>query len=71
MKRQWYYRGSLKSCNYSCSYCPFSKRKGSAKEYQEDKRALFSFVDVMTKEGRAGAVNIIGKLLPYLAKILH
>lgn len=67
MRRQWYYRGSLKSCNYSCSYCPFSKRKGSAKEYQEDKKALFSFVDVMTKEGREGAVQIV----PYGEALIH
>lgn len=26
MKKQWYYRGSLDFCNYSCSYCPFSKK---------------------------------------------
>ncbi len=67
MKRQWYYRGSLKSCNYSCSYCPFSKRKGSQKEYQEDEKALFSFVDAMAKEGREGAVQIV----PYGEALIH
>lgn len=67
MKRQWYYRGSLKSCNYSCSYCPFSKQKGSVKEYQEDKKALFSFVDAMEKEGREGAVQIV----PYGEALIH
>ncbi len=67
MKRQWYYRGSLKSCNYSCSYCPFSKRKGSKKEYQEDEKALFSFVDAMEKEGRKGAVQIV----PYGEALIH
>ncbi len=67
MKRQWYYRGSLKSCNYACSYCPFSKKKGTEREWQEDKKALFSFVDAMKKEGREGAVQIV----PYGEALIH
>ncbi len=39
------YRGSLKSCNYRCSYCPFSKQKGSEKERREDKAQWFRFVE--------------------------
>lgn len=37
------YRGSLKSCNYSCSYCPFCKKKMSSEELQYDKEALERF----------------------------
>ena len=44
---QWYYRGSIKSCNYSCGYCPFSKRKASEKEIESDRQALVKFVDYM------------------------
>ena len=51
--RQWYYRGSLKSCNYSCSYCPFSKRREGRLEAEKDERDLLSFVErlLMIKEG--------------------
>ena len=39
--RQWYYRGSLDSCNYSCNYCPFSKKhKCSREELAEDEKGL-------------------------------
>lgn len=68
MKRQWYYRGSLKSCNYSCSYCPFSKRRGSVREYWEDKLALFRFIqrmDQLKEDG--GAVQIV----PYGEALVH
>lgn len=70
MKRQWYYRGSLKSCNYSCSYCPFSKKKGSVREKQEDKKALFRFVEEFNQRGKlGGAVQIVpygeALVLPY------
>lgn len=68
MKRQWYYRGSLKSCNYTCSYCPFSKRKGNALEYQKDQNALFRFIDkINTTEGVEGALQIV----PYGEAFIH
>lgn len=44
MKRQWYYRGNIKSCNYKCSYCPFSKKKMLSSELEKDKTAFFRFV---------------------------
>ena len=31
------YRGSLKSCNYHCSYCPFSKHPQSMRELTIEK----------------------------------
>lgn len=68
MKRQWYYRGSLKSCNYACSYCPFSKRKGSARELQEDQAALFRFIEKINRTQDAeGAVQIV----PYGEALIH
>jgi len=68
MKRQWYYRGSLKSCNYSCSYCPFSKNKGSLREKQNDKAAFFRFVEKAC-DGKTvhGAVQIV----PYGEALIH
>lgn len=68
MKRQWYYRGSLRSCNYACSYCPFSKQIGSARQLREDKEALFRFVErINGMESAEGAVQIVpyGEALIY------
>ena len=39
-----YYRGSLKSCNYDCSYCPFTKQRDSRDELAHDASALRRFV---------------------------
>lgn len=36
MKKTIIYRGSLKSCNYTCPYCPFSKHKLLAGEEKKD-----------------------------------
>ncbi len=68
MKRQWYYRGSLKSCNYSCSYCPFSKKKGGARELQRDRAAWFRFVEHMnSQENLGGALQVV----PYGEALIH
>lgn len=39
------YRGSLKSCNYKCGYCPFSKHRISGRELEKDKTQWFRFVE--------------------------
>ncbi len=49
------YRGSLKSCNYHCSYCPFSKHRSSERELERDKREWFRFVESLTD--RMGGEN--------------
>ena len=38
------YRGSLSSCNYGCTYCPFAKTKNTRAELAEDKADLQRFV---------------------------
>ncbi len=67
MKRQWYYRGSLKSCNYACSYCPFAKRPCRERELREDKAAFFRFVEQMGARGYGGAVLVT----PYGEALIH
>lgn len=47
MRRQWYYRGSLNFCNYSCSYCPFAKKLYSASCLARDKAEWERFVSFM------------------------
>lgn len=48
------YRGSLKSCNYRCGYCPFSKRRGSRMEYDRDREQWLRFVDSLVSAGEDG-----------------
>lgn len=68
MKRQWYYRGSLKSCNYSCSYCPFSKKKGSPGELEKDRASWSRFVEhVNGQEDFGGAIQVV----PYGEALIH
>ncbi len=45
MEVNWriFYRGSLNSCNYSCHYCPFAKKKNSRAELEDDKNSLYRF----------------------------
>lgn len=43
-----FYRGSLKSCQYSCSYCPFAKKKDSKATLQKDKEKLERFAEWVT-----------------------
>jgi MoaA/NifB/PqqE/SkfB family radical SAM enzyme len=39
------YRGPLSGCNYSCSYCPFAKKKDSRQVLAEDAQQLNNFVN--------------------------
>jgi organic radical activating enzyme len=38
------YRGSLSSCNYGCTYCPFAKHRETAAEHERDRQALERFL---------------------------
>lgn len=66
---QWFYRGSLRSCNYHCSYCPFSKSKGdSGLKLENDERGLIRFVDkILEFEGENSGVMIT----PYGEALVH
>lgn len=62
-----YYRGLLKSCNYACCYCPFSKKTDSKERLLEDRRALDRFVDEVRRKGDIGSVLIT----PYGEALIH
>lgn len=47
--REIQYRGSLKSCNYACSYCPFAKRRAGREQLERDREALRRFVKSLEK----------------------
>ncbi len=67
MVRQIYYRGSLRFCNYSCSYCPFSKERKNLRQLEEDARELFRFVERIGEKKFQGAVQIV----PYGEALIH
>ena len=70
--RQWYYRGSLDSCNYSCNYCPFSKKPGcSREELAEDEKSLIKFVDFVLQKAETEKKNCAVQIVPYGEALVH
>ncbi len=64
------YRGCLKSCNYQCSYCPFSKHPMSERELVRDKEQWLTFVN--SYEERAGEMGIRAMMIvPYGEALIH
>ncbi len=64
------YRGSLKSCNYRCSYCPFSKHKASAQELEKDRQSFERFCESIADRATGfdiGAVFVV----PYGEASIH
>ncbi len=46
------YRGSLLSCNYDCSYCPFAKGKDNRESLAQDAAQLTDFVNWVKQQQR-------------------
>lgn len=46
------YRGSLSSCNYDCSYCPFAKTTNTVEQLAQDRKELERFVDWVSRQKR-------------------
>lgn len=65
--RQIYYRGSLNFCNYTCSYCPFSKKKQSERIWERDREEWFRFVEAMGRELFERSVLVV----PYGEALIH
>lgn len=64
------YRGSLKSCNYRCSYCPFSKHPRSDRELLKDKQQWQQFCQSLAD--RAEKLNIRAVMVvPYGEALIH
>lgn len=62
-----YYRGFLKSCNYSCSYCPFAKRPVNQTELKKDKEALNRFVSWVEEQKNSLSIMFV----PYGEALIH
>lgn len=63
------YRGALKSCNYKCSYCPFSKRGLSLKEVEKDKKRWVDFLKKISTIHFENKCNIL--IAPYGEALIH
>lgn len=63
-RRTVLYRGSLKSCNYHCSYCPFSKHAPSQKENDRDRQQWFSFVRTYVEQAEERSIHAL-MVTPY------
>ncbi len=66
-RRHIFYRGSLKSCNYCCSYCPFSKGKESRSGIERDEAQWNRFVKYICRGSFSGAVQAV----PYGEALIH
>lgn len=64
------YRGSLKSCNYQCSYCPFSKHSISQRELEKDQAQWFSFVKNVQKKAKIMNIGAL-MVVPYGEAMIH
>ena len=64
------YRGSLKSCNYHCSYCPFSKRRMTERELGKDREQWFSFVRDFEEKSEALGIRAF-MAVPYGEAMIH
>lgn len=64
------YRGSLKSCNYHCSYCPFSKRRTSEKELVKDQGQWEHFVETFLQKAETVGICAL-MVVPYGEALLH
>ncbi len=67
MGTQYYYRGNLTSCNYSCDYCPFAKRKNSANMLAKDENNLKKLIERMKCVRSSHALLIT----PYGEALIH
>lgn len=66
------YRGSLKSCNYSCSYCPFAKRRASKEELEQDKRDWLRFCSSLERKSESGSLPYGAVMVvPYGEALIH
>lgn len=64
------YRGTLKSCNYHCSYCPFSKHPCSRRELEQDRAQWEDFYPRLIKTASARNIRAV-MLAPYGEALLY
>lgn len=69
---QWYYRGSLDSCNYSCSYCPFAKKpQCSRQKLLKDEESLVNFADTVISKTNTEKTKCAVQIVPYGEALIY
>ena len=69
-RRTVLYRGSLKSCNYQCSYCPFSKHRISKRELEDDREQWFRFCESLRESAEYLSIRAL-MVVPYGEALVH
>ncbi|MDE5589653.1 MAG: STM4011 family radical SAM protein [Acetatifactor sp.] len=69
-KRTIIYRGNLKSCNYSCFYCPFAKHRALPVEMEKDRQSFERFCDSIEKRTQAFSIGAVF-ITPYGEASIH
>lgn len=69
-RRTVLYRGSLKSCNYRCSYCPFAKHRALASELEQDRRNFERFCASMEQRAESFSIGAVF-VTPYGEASIH
>ncbi|MCM1064978.1 MAG: STM4011 family radical SAM protein [Eubacterium sp.] len=69
-KRTVIYRGNLKSCNYTCSYCPFAKHRALTAELEKDRRNFERFCDSVEKRVQDFSIGAV-LVTPYGEASIH
>lgn len=69
-KRTILYRGNLKSCNYSCSYCPFSKHRALSAELERDRQNFARFCESIVGRARIFSIGAVF-ITPYGEASIH
>lgn len=64
------YRGTLKSCNYRCSYCPFSKHRRNQRELARDREQWFSFIKRFQEQAERYNIRAL-MVTPYGEALVH
>ena len=67
--RHLYYRGYLKSCNYSCYYCPLAKRRPSQSNLARDKAALEKLAAWIENTPLTQPISLL--IVPYGEALIH
>jgi len=64
------YRGSLKSCNYHCSYCPFAKHHELKQELEKDEKQFMAFCESVTSRAEELSIGAVF-ITPYGEALIH
>ena len=68
IQKSFTYRGSLKSCNYACNYCPFAKHTSSQEQQKKDEKSWWQFCK-QVQNMEEDRISIL--IAPYGEALIH